>query len=135
MEGYAEGQEPNTGDSYADYIKEKWVKTSEHGEDVRFNILSKNYEAETLYYFITGLCNLLVQLKPKIQGRKLREAGLEAKFIDFHKKYASDPQKILDIQKDKVNLEDAETRKQTIFEMEDTVRSVIEELGITEWGK
>lgn len=133
-EGFTEEQQPTTGGIYGQYIINEWIELSELGRTVRINLLSKNYDPEPLNIFVAGLCDLLVQLKPKVQGRKMSDKKLVEKFMDFHLKYSSDPQKILDLQKDKDKLDEAETRKQTIFEIEDTIRGVIEELGITEWG-
>ena len=133
-EGFTEGQQPNTGNDYEQYIIDEWIDISQLGRQIKSSMLSHNFDPDLLNPFIAGLCDLLMQLKPKVKGRKMSDPKLAEKFMEFSKKYAADPQKINDIQKDK-DFPDAETKKQELAEIEETIRAVLEELGITEWGE
>jgi len=119
-EDYQE-QTVTTGGNFAQYILDEWLETAKLGKEVRFNILTKHHDAEILHNYIINLCNLWLQLKPKVRGRKFKsDENLEERFFSF-KTFRLDPQKILELNKEK-EIEDAVERKEALFEIEEVIR-------------
>lgn len=121
--------EMRTGDSYAQTILTKWLEIIEIGEKIRTNLMSFNHDPEDLYLYVSKLTRLWLELKPKVVGKKFTTKGLEADFLAFQK-YYYDPMQLIrpDSKNEKTNPD-----SETIFKLEETLRTVLEELHVTEW--
>jgi hypothetical protein len=129
MEGdaYSEGQAPSTGDQFGQMVFDMWKETTDISMEVRYNLMGDKKDGKTLNDFIVHLTTLWVQLKPKVVGMKFKNKGLEKDFKGYEK-YSTNPKKLTEVASDAA-------QEEIIFQLEATVREVIEELGITDWGR
>lgn len=123
-------EDEGAGISYAQVILGKWIEISECGEQFRSNLLSGDHDPKVAYEFISKMGSLWSELLPKVKGRKLSRDGMETEYQTFEK-YSYDPIQLLGSEEED---DKPDTQQQSqIFKMQQILREVLEELGITKW--
>jgi hypothetical protein len=110
--------QPEVSYTYASFILSKWIELMDISEKVRTSYLNNAVDNDLTYEYIARLTRLWGELRPKVKGNTLLK-DLEAEFLDFEEFYY-DPNRLK-----------SEDNKEKVFQMEATIRLVLEKLKIT----
>lgn len=116
--------------SYAYSLLSKWIEISEFGEAIRVEMLSQDPEIDIHRNFVAKLTRFWLELEPKVDSRQELGNELIKNFNNFKETFYS-PDLLMPMEKDKPEVRVNKLKR--AFELEQTLRKVVEKLGLTKF--